>query len=127
MQCATIKNLVEDGCSDTVIPLMEIDGNTLSKILEWLKNHANVGQNSDDRALTEELESWDAAFMKTLDQESLDQVLSAANFLDCARLLDLVSTKIAHDIEGMTFEQVRPRFNIEGKAILQEDAWAHEI
>ncbi|XP_012833684.1 PREDICTED: SKP1-like protein 1B [Erythranthe guttata] len=38
----TIKNMVEDGCAGGVIPLEEVDAETLSWVITYLKKHANL-------------------------------------------------------------------------------------
>ncbi|KAL6213085.1 hypothetical protein ACLB2K_012532 [Fragaria x ananassa] len=39
IQSQTIKHMVEDGCADNAIPLPNVDGPTLAKVIEYLKKH----------------------------------------------------------------------------------------
>ncbi|KAH7434252.1 hypothetical protein KP509_06G007500 [Ceratopteris richardii] len=69
----TIKDMVEDTGTDSVIPLLNVSSKILSKIIEYCRYHAlEVPKNGDDKpALSEEdVKHWDAEFLK-VDQATL--------------------------------------------------------
>ena len=43
------KNLVDDGCAKNVIPLPNLDGKTLAKVLEWCKFHLDMKDEEDNK------------------------------------------------------------------------------
>lgn len=76
---------------------------------------------------------WDAAYVD-IDQEQLFELLLAANYLDIAPLLNLVSAKVATLIKGKTAEEIRRTFNIrndftpeEEAQVREENRWAEEL
>lgn len=75
---------------------------------------------------------WDAEFVD-LDQETLFELILAANYMDIKPLLDLTCAKVASLIKGKTPEQIRKTFNIqndftpeEEEVVRQENKWAEE-
>ncbi|XP_027062346.2 SKP1-like protein 1A [Coffea arabica] len=126
VQSQTIKHMIEDNCADTSIPLPNVNGVTLARVLEYIKKHAEA---KDDE---EGLKSFDAEFVK-VDQASLFEIILAANYLDIKGLLDLTCQTVADQIKDLTVEEVRAIFNImndftpEEEAKLRNDhAWAFE-
>ncbi|KAG9157594.1 hypothetical protein Leryth_023896 [Lithospermum erythrorhizon] len=124
VQCQTIKRIIEDDCVDTttVIPLANVTGNILSKVIEYCKKHA-----TDD-----EVKAFDEEFVK-LDHPTLFDLIMAANYLDIKSLLDLTCLKVADMIKDYSPEEVRKVFNIENDftpeeeaAIRNEHSWAFE-
>ncbi|KAL0005184.1 hypothetical protein SO802_012745, partial [Lithocarpus litseifolius] len=49
VQSLAIKNLVDDGCTKNVIPLPNLDGKTLAKVLEWCKSHLDMKDEEDNK------------------------------------------------------------------------------
>ena len=54
---------------------------------------------------------WDATFVE-VDQETLFELILAANYMDLKPLLDLTCAKVASMLKGKTPEQIRKQFNI---------------
>ena len=54
---------------------------------------------------------WDKDFVK-VDDETLFNLILAANYLDIKSLLDLTCKTVADEIKGKTPEEIRVRFNI---------------
>jgi len=54
---------------------------------------------------------WDADFVN-IEQETLFELILAANYMDIKSLLDLTCAKVASMIKGKTPEQIRQTFNI---------------
>lgn len=79
----TIKDMVEDTGTDSVIPLLNVNSKILSKVIEYCRYHAlEVPKSGDDKpALSEEdVKHWDAEFVK-VDQATLfDLILVRLSF-----------------------------------------------
>jgi len=75
---------------------------------------------------------WDKDFVK-VDDETLFNLILAANYLDIKSLLDLTCKTVADEIKGKTPEEIRIRFNIkndftpeEEEEVKRENAWCEE-
>ena len=123
-KCETIKNLIEDGLasSDSEIPISDINGNILQKVIEYgtyrFKNDFN--------------EEWNTQFCNMSQTDLFDTIL-AANYLEYVELLDTCCTAIAKMISGKTPQEIRKIFNIqndfteeEEKQIRKENEWIDE-
>ncbi|XP_016488724.2 SKP1-like protein 11 [Nicotiana tabacum] len=126
IQSITIKNMVEDGCSSSVIPLSKVDTETLIKVIEYMKMHSSTSSNE------EEIENFDKKFVSNSINTILN-ILEAANFLDINNLLELCAEAVANRIKNKTPEAVRKIFNItsdftpeEEAEIRNETPWAFE-
>ncbi|CAI0417942.1 unnamed protein product [Linum tenue] len=141
MQSQTIKHMIEDGCAGDGIPIpnvtgailakvLEVTGVILAKVLEFCKKHQEhaPGHQSD----AEELKKWDAEFAK-VGQDTLYDLLMAANYLNIKDLLDLICQTVADIIKGKKPEEIRSYFKIkndftkeEEEEIRRENQWAFE-
>ncbi|CAK7357298.1 unnamed protein product [Dovyalis caffra] len=125
LQSETIKSLAEDGYSEDVIPLFNVEKKTLAKIVEWLNKHASGSSK-------EELKRWDADFVD-VDKDVLYDLLLASNYLNIEVLLHQLAQKVADMIKGKKPEEIRQLFGIkndftpeEEAEIRRENAWAFE-
>ncbi|XP_057525916.1 SKP1-like protein 1B [Amaranthus tricolor] len=138
MESITIKNMIEDDCASTAIPLPNVTGKILSKVLEYCKKHVDAAaakSSSEERssnAIDDELKTWDAEFVK-VDQNTLFDLILAANYLNIKSLLDLTCQTVADMIKGKTPEEIRKTFNIkndftpeEEEEVRRENQWAFE-
>ncbi|CAF2065107.1 unnamed protein product [Brassica oleracea var. botrytis] len=134
----TLAHMVEDDCTDNGIPLPNVTGKILAKVIEYCKKHvdaaaakteaaADGGASSDD-----DLKAWDAEFMK-IDQATLFELILAANYLNIKNLLDLTCQTVADMIKGKTPDEIRTTFNIkndfspeEEEEVRRENQWAFE-
>ncbi|KAJ1783460.1 hypothetical protein LPJ62_005029 [Coemansia sp. RSA 2167] len=135
-QSVLIKNLIDDlGETEEPIPLPNVTGKVLKKIIEYCEHHQfdppiikdeydDVPRRSDD------ISPWDEQFMK-VDQEMLFEILLASNYMDIKPLLDLGCKTVANMIRGKTAEEIRSMFNIiddftdeEREHIKRENEWA---
>ncbi|CAL4900957.1 unnamed protein product [Urochloa decumbens] len=148
----TIRHMIEDGCTDGGIPLPNVTGKILAKVLEYCNKHAPASaeaeaasSSSPDAAAAgssssaaaavsskEALESFDKAFVD-VDQATLYDLILAANYLDVKGLLDIVCQKVADMIKGKPVEEIRRAFSIqndftpeEEEEIRKENPWAFE-
>merc|ERR1712224_120137 len=104
----TVKNMVYDTELDTPVPLPMVESKILIKVIEYCKYHHKAEQESlpeDDKNV------WDKDFVK-VDDETLFNLILAANYLDIKPLLDLTCKTVADEIKGKTPEEIRQRFNI---------------
>ncbi|BAB03085.1 kinetechore (Skp1p-like) protein-like [Arabidopsis thaliana] len=139
-----VKHLLEDDCVINEIPLQNVTGNILSIVLEYCKKHVDdvvdddaseepKGDDASEEA-KQNLDAWDAEFMKNIDMETIFKLILAANYLNVEGLLGLTCQTVADYIKDKTPEEVRELFNIENdftheeeeEAIRKENAWAFE-
>ncbi|XP_058734545.1 SKP1-like protein 1A isoform X2 [Vicia villosa] len=95
LESQTIKHMIEDDCADeTGIPLPNVTSKILAKVIEYCNKHVDAA-NSDGRSVDEdEIKNWDAEFVK-VDQQTLFDLILAANYLDIKSLLDLTCKTVA--------------------------------
>ena len=74
-----------------------------------------------------------ATAISQVDDETLFNLILAANYLDIKPLLDLTCKTVADEIKGKTPEEIRIRFNIkndftpeEEEEVKRENAWCEE-
>ncbi|XP_021809126.1 SKP1-like protein 11 [Prunus avium] len=130
MQSQTIRHMVEDDCADGAIPLQNVTSNILAKVIEYCKKHHE--EDADGEKNKEDIENWDAGFVK-VDQCTLFDLILVANYLNIKSLLDLTCQTVADMIKVKTPEEIRETFNIkndftpeEEEAIRKENQWAFE-
>lgn len=74
MLSQTIRHMIEDECAASGIPLPNVNSKILAKVIEYCKKHVEctpaVPSTGDDKAVEEELRSWDSDFVK-VDQSTL--------------------------------------------------------
>eukprot|EP01098_Paradermamoeba_levis_P015096 TRINITY_DN748_c0_g1_i3.p1 TRINITY_DN748_c0_g1~~TRINITY_DN748_c0_g1_i3.p1 ORF type:complete len:166 (-),score=70.05 TRINITY_DN748_c0_g1_i3:96-593(-) len=136
----TIKNMIidlpEEDLSSNPIPLPNVSGKILEKVIEYCKYHdANPTPQTDekkDERRTDDIIPWDQDFCK-VDQATLFELILAANYLDIKSLLDLTCKTVANMIKGKTPEEIRKTFNIkndftpeEEEQVRKENEWCEE-
>ncbi|GFP96082.1 skp1-like protein 1a [Phtheirospermum japonicum] len=85
----------EDNCADNVIPLPNVTGKTLSKVIKYCKRHVD----SSASAAKTNKKAFDADFF-IVDQATLFDLILAANYLNIKSLLDLTCQTVADMIKG---------------------------
>ncbi|GMN61582.1 hypothetical protein TIFTF001_030665 [Ficus carica] len=120
-----LKQLVDDGCDGGVIFIPPADSRIMSTMLEWCKKH------TDEVAPSDELEAWDAEFVKDMDQGFLYHLLLAADYLNGTELVNLLAQKVANMIKGKKAEEIRQIFHIKNdftpeqeEEIRRKNPWA---
>jgi hypothetical protein len=101
-----------DGTDD--VPLLDIDEDTLERVLEYCQFHAHPSRRHSD---AQNIHDFDNEYMQRLnDDEDLFQLFTAAWFLDLKPLLHLVSKKIACRVvvEWNDTDAVAQAFAIDG-------------
>ncbi|GAB5590404.1 hypothetical protein Unana1_05304 [Umbelopsis nana] len=124
------------GESDAPIPLPNVTAKILKKVIDWCEHHRGdpVSQQEEinDRKRLTEIDEWDQKFME-VDQETLFEIILAANYLDIKPLLDIGCKTVANMIKGKSPEEIRRTFNIvndftpeEEAQIRKENEWAED-
>ena len=132
----TIRNMIEDIGDDAAIPLPNVTGKILEKVITYCKyHHEHPSATSDekrDEKRTDDISPWDYEFCK-VDQAVLFELILAANYLDIKPLLDLGCKTVANMIKGKTPEEIRRTFNIrndftpeEEEQVRKENEWCEE-
>ncbi|RWV82844.1 hypothetical protein GW17_00055618 [Ensete ventricosum] len=135
-----IKFIVDDCDTSDAIPVTNVSGKIMTKVIEYMKRHlefASRNRSSDaGKEIAEgdeELKAWDTAFLKDVDVDTLYLLLMASNYLGISSLLDLCVKKAANLLCGKSPEQIRATFNIkndftpeEEAKIRKEHAWVFE-
>ncbi|KAJ1652193.1 hypothetical protein GGF42_003173 [Coemansia sp. RSA 2424] len=145
-QSGTIRNILSDvGSTDKPIPIPNVSGPILTKIIDYCRHHRNdpTRRHARESNALEESDSSDAAIQRAIeqmdefdhqfcrvDQGTLFDIILAANFLDIQPLLDLAGYTVANMMKGKSVEEIRSTFNIkndftaeEEEEVLKENAW----
>lgn len=132
LQSQTIRHMVEDDCADNVIPLPNVTGRILSMVIEYCKKHVEAAAAAAAAGGDNDVKNWDRDFVK-VDQETLFDLLLAANYLNIKDLLELTCQATADMIKDKSPEEVRRIFHInndftpqEEQEIRRENQWAFE-
>lgn len=131
-----IKNMIEDiDDSNSPIPLPNVKSKILEKVIEWCKYHKDKFkeyENEDGYFRNTEIDEWNQKYME-VDQETLFDIILAANYLDIKPLLDIGCKTVANMIKGKSAEEIRRTFNIvndftpeEEAQIKKENEWAED-
>ena len=132
-----LKNMLEDvGESDMAIPLPNVTGPILKKVVDWCTHHRTDANPPVEDELkqrsADDIDEWDADFCK-VDQGTLFELILAANYLDIKPLLDLTCKTVANMIKGKTPEEIRKTFNIvndftpeEEEQVRRENEWCED-
>lgn len=136
-----IKNMIEDlgveMAQSTSVPLHNVSGPVLDKVIEWCEHHRadpppSADEDTESRKKTTEIDEWDQKYMQ-VDQEMLFEIILAANYMDIKALLDVGCKTVANMIKGKSPEEIRKTFNItndftpeEEEQIRRENEWAED-
>ncbi|TVU29580.1 hypothetical protein EJB05_21154 [Eragrostis curvula] len=141
-----IKGVLDEGCAtDDGIPLPNVTGPILGRVLEYVNKHFDepdpFKKDGDDSVAspptnisdTSPLKHFDREFINVGDDSVLFDLILAANYLNIQSLLDLACQAVVEEIKGKTPEEMRTRFNIvndypkeEEEEVRRENAWAFE-
>ncbi|XP_038678965.1 SKP1-like protein 1A [Tripterygium wilfordii] len=113
-QAQVLKNMIEDGCADDVIPLPVAKAKTLALVFQYCKKHV------EDKDAKEELDSFDAEFMK-IDTTTLYHLITTANYLEVKGLMELCCQTVANSIKGKSVEAMREMFHIRNSDFTPEE------
>ena len=134
----TVRNLVEDAGIENPIPLPNVTGKILAKVVEYCNYHAEhptpeFEDKKKDENRTDDIIPWDLDFCK-VEQSMLFDLILAANYLDIRSLLDLTCKTVANMIKGKTPSEIRATFGIEKEftdeereQVRKENEWVEEL
>ncbi|CAN4126602.1 unnamed protein product [Withania somnifera] len=134
IQSEMIKNMIEDGCATSVIPLPIIDSKTLTKVIEYLNKHITKDEKEDPVEIGEEddLKELDEQFLN-MNLEELFDVIMAANYLNIHGLMELCCQSAADRLKNKSVRAVREMLKItndlteeEEQEIINDAPWAFE-
>ena len=116
MKSGLVKNTIQDFPEGNEIPLNEVKGDILDKILEYMTHYekeepqeiANPLKSNDFKKCVSE---WDYNFINQ-ELNIVFEIMTAANFMDIPSLLDLCTAKVASFIIGKTSDEIRKTFNL---------------
>ncbi|PHT62841.1 hypothetical protein T459_33306 [Capsicum annuum] len=131
IQSEMIKNMIEDGCATSVIPLPNIDSKTLIKVIEYLNKHINMGK-AAETGEEDDLKEFDEQFVN-MGWEELFDVIMAANYLNIHELMELCCQSAADRLKNKSVRAVREMLKItndlteeEEQEIINDAPWAFE-
>lgn len=122
-----IKDILTDYQDENIIPLPEVDGKTLTKILEYLEHYVNsepkeIPKPLKDSHLEKVIDKWDADYILPLSKEECVNIVNAANYMDIPSLLQLACAKIAASMIDLPIAQIQKEFGIENDMTEEEAA-----
>jgi len=116
----TLKDLVEDAGLDQVVPIPNVEFDTMVKVIEFLKGLQDQAYDKDN-------------FCNDMKLDMIFDLIRVSNYLDIPDLLDVTTTSVAKQIKGKTVEQICEIFNIKNdcteeeiEAAKKENEWASE-
>ncbi|KAJ1960071.1 hypothetical protein GGI12_004000 [Dipsacomyces acuminosporus] len=141
-QSGLIRNMLYDiDDSDDPIPIPNVSGPILTKVIEYCTHHRNdpsrrqppkptsISDNdSSEEAVkraVEQMDHFDHEFCR-VDQGTLYDIILAANFLDIQPLLDVASYTVANMMKGKSVEELRTAFNVKSDFTPEEEAKARK-
>ena len=119
-KAAKRSNLIKDFNNDfpeEAIELKNINNQTLIKVKEYLEHYENIEPKKIMHPLPKKdfkecVDTWDYDYIN-LQNESIFEIMLAANFMDIQPLLELASAKIASLIKGKNERQIREILNMQ--------------
>jgi S-phase kinase-associated protein 1 len=105
-----------------------VNKDILELIIKYIEYHNETTETEQQQ------NDWDSKFMKSLDDNTLFDIILAANYLDNEKLLDLSCKTVSNYIKQCkTPQEIRRRFNIkndftpeEEDQVRNENAWCEE-
>ncbi|CAO2046272.1 unnamed protein product [Urochloa humidicola] len=139
---AMIKGAIDEGCvaaSGGVVELQTLTGAALSRVAEYVKRHFKNGAAApeDDPGFyvpgdDDPLARFDDELVR-VDNDSLIDLIKAANFLGIDGLMDLACKAVAEQMKGKTADEIRNKFNIVNdyteeklEEVRRENSWAFD-
>lgn len=120
-----LKELIQDYQEDSEIPLPEVEGKILKKIVEYLIHYKDlvpkeIPKPLRDAKLNDIIDQWDINFIYGFTIADCIMLINGANYLDIQSLLHLGCARIASKMIELPIEEVRKTFNIEDDMTKEE-------
>lgn len=124
-QSGLISVMLENDKDAEELEVLNVNGDILKKVIEYMTSHATPAPEIEkplkSSNFSEVVGEADAKFID-VEQETLFNLILAANYMDIKPLLNLGSAKVASMIKGKSPEQIRETFNIENDFTPDEEA-----
>ncbi len=120
-----VDGILQDYEDNTEVPLPDVSGKILKKIIEYLKYYENSEPKSIPKPLKNSqiediLEKWDYDYIIEVQLEDSIDLLNAANYMDIPPLLQLACCRIASEMIDRPVDEVRKIFGIESDMTQEE-------
>ena len=125
------ENEENGGGGGAEIPLPNVKGAVLAKVIEYCTHYTNVEEMTaistplKSSKIEEVVQQWYADYVK-VEQVLLFELVTAANFMDIKPLLDLTCFAVAVLIKGKSAEEIRKIFNISSDFTPEDEAQVRE-
>jgi len=128
-----VSNLIDESADDDEaqeIPLPNVKSTILALVIEFMNHYESEKMTEIEKPLksanmAEVVQDWYAKFV-AVEQETLFELILAANYMDIKPLLDLTCATVASMIKGKTPEEIRKTFNIVNDFTPEEEAQVRE-
>jgi S-phase kinase-associated protein 1 len=112
-----LRGLIQDYSEDTDIPVPDIRGEVLKKVIDWLVHWKDeepkaIPKPLPSADLKDVTEQWNVEFIEATDLPTNYDIINAANYMDIKSLLELSCSRVASLMKNKTVEQIRELFNI---------------
>ena len=115
---SVLKGLVNDfPDAESELPTNEVDGKTLSIVIEYLKHYEKEEPKDIPKPLPSAdlkpiLSKWDYDYISPLSLETCIDLVNAANYLGINELVNLTSARLASEMINCSIEEARAKFGI---------------
>ncbi|CAN6342146.1 unnamed protein product [Urochloa humidicola] len=124
-KCGTIRNMIDDDCVEGGVPLPNVTGPSMARVLEYLNTKAAAEEATGNN------KEFEKGFFEKMNKEALFGVIMAANYLNAEELQDAAMLCAADRITGKTVQEIREFFGLENdftpeeeEEIRKENDWA---
>lgn len=112
-----VEGIIQDYEDNKIIPLPDVDGKILEKIIEYLNHYENsepkiIKKPLKNYKMNEAFEKWDYDYINNMNIEDIINLLNASNYMDIDSLVQLCKNKIAYDIIEKPIDEVINIFKI---------------
>jgi S-phase kinase-associated protein 1 len=118
-----IKKNMQDSDFSSEIPIYEVRGEILKKVVEYLTHYSNSEPREIPKPIPTDLreatDEWDVKFIDT-NNDTLFDLINAGNFMKIKPLLDLSCAKIAVSMRNKSAQEIRNMFGIENELTEEE-------
>ncbi|KAI1302240.1 s-phase kinase-associated protein 1 [Xylaria venustula] len=113
------------------IPVPGVDGETLTKVIEWCEYRSNapipdLQKDAETKLSTWDIPKWDGDFLESVNDDMLFKITRAANYLEIPLLLRYATRRIAMILGPMSIEEMREFLNIESDWTPEQEARLRE-
>ena len=121
-----IKGMIDESGLEEEVPLPQVSKAIMDKIIVYC-DRLNANQPPEiDKPLSstdmyQVVDAWHAEYIN-IDQETLFELVMAANYLDIKSLLELSCAKVASLIKNKSVAEIRQYFGIENDFTPEEEA-----